>query len=308
MARINTSNPLVRADVRPKATPSERTERPAPSFTDSLDSGRTGSTSSLSRGSSQRTKPGSSVMFDIFPDPAIESGSSASNTPRKQTKRRTLKTSQVNSLLLPIQRPRQRPSVKVETDDYDKENDNAEDSLAEEHATSMEPVPQRSSATQNRNTPQSTGRSRPDHTPLREMHSETEEEEDYGNDSFNSLEDFVVSDNEDISYHETSHSETEPEPEKAPTPSPPPKSTRKRLLRGRRPNAGILKKGLNENSLTAPIPLETKIPDAIKSHFTPKESPKHLFQDDLHLSSKLNELALDDDAEPASRRMTESPP
>ncbi|KAJ5125381.1 BolA protein [Penicillium atrosanguineum] len=305
MARINTSNPLVRAPARHRATPDEKTERPASVLSDSPDSSRNGNTS-LFRGSSQRKKPGPGAMFDIFPDPAIESGSSASNTPRKQIKRRTLKTTQVNSLLLPIQRPRQRPSVKVETDDYDKENDIAEESFTEAPATSMEPVPQLSPARQNRHIPRSPGRSRPDHRPLREIHSETEEEDDCGNYSLDSLEDFIVSDNEDISYHETSQSETEPE--KAPTPPPPPKSTRKRLLRGRKPNTGTNTKVLNDNPLKAPFPLETKISDAIKSHSSPMEAPKHLFQDDFHLSSKLNELILGDGNESAAQLETVTSP
>lgn len=244
-------------------------------------------------------------MFDIFPDPAIESGSSTPNSSRKQNKTRTLKTTQVNSLLLPLQRHRQRPSVKVETDDYDKENDVVEENFTEPLATSLERVPQRSPTRRNRNTPRSHGRSQEYHTPLREMNAETEEEDDVGDNSFNSLEDFVVSDNEDISYHETSESETEPE--KAPTP-PPPTSTRKRLMRGRKPSPDTVPKGPNGDPLKAPSPVEAKTSDAIKSHSTPKETPKHVFQDDLHLSTKLNKLVLDDDNEPASQLETDTPP
>lgn len=137
------------------------------------------------------------------------------------------------------------------------------------------------------------------------MNTETEEEmNDCGDTSFNSLDDFVVSDNEDISYQETSDAETEPE--KAPTP-PPPKSTRKRLIRGRRPNSDTDSKGLSGNPLKAPFAPEAKI-DAIKFHPTPKETPKHLFQDDLHLSTKLNKLVLDDDNEPASQLETDTSP
>jgi hypothetical protein len=141
---------------------------------------------------------------------------------------------------------------------------------------------------------------------LRELHSETEEENDCGNNSVNSLEDFIVSDNEDISYHETSDSETEPE--KAPTPPHPPKSTRKRLLRGRRPNGATDSEGLKSNPLKAPFPLESKIPDAIQSHSTPKEMPKNLFHDDFQLSSKLTKLVLDDGNESASQLETDTPP
>lgn len=306
MARINTSNPLIRAPSRHEAALDQSTDGTASNPTESPGSRHTGSTSTLSRGASQRRKLGTSATFDIFPDPAIESGSSACNTPRKQTKRRTLKTTQVNSLLLPVQRPRQRPSVKVETDDYDKENDIGDGSFTEAPATSMEPVPQRSPRRRNRNTPRSPGRSRADHTPLRELHSGTEEEDDCGNDSLNSLEDFVVSDNEDISYHETSDPETEPE--KAPTPPPPPKSTRKRLLRGRRPIGATDSEGPKSNPLKAPFPLETKISDAIKSHSIPKEVPKHLFHADFYLSSKLTKLVLDDDNESASQLETDTPP
>lgn len=137
------------------------------------------------------------------------------------------------------------------------------------------------------------------------MNTEPEEEDGCGDNSFNSLDDFVVSDNEDVSYQETSDSETEPE--KAPTPPPPPKSTRKRLMRGRKPNSNTDPKGLNGNPLKAPFAPEAKI-DAIKFHPTPKGTPKHLFQEDLHLSTKLNKLVLDDDNEPASQLETDTSP
>lgn len=142
---------------------------------------------------------------------------------------------------------------------------------------------------------------------MTDLNTDTEEEDNCGDNSFDSLDEFIVSDNEEISYHETSDSETEDE--KAPTPPPPPpQSTRKRLMTGRRPNSDTGKKELNENPPKAPFALEVKLTDAIKSHTTTKDTSKHRFQDDLHLSPKLDKLNLEDDNEPASQWETDPAP
>lgn len=186
-------------------------------------------------------------MFDIFPDPAIESGSSASNTPTKQRKSRTLKSTKANSLLLPIhQRPRDRTGVKVETDDYDKENDateNVPEPFTAVAATALQRSPTRRTLTTGR--PPSNNRV--SERPSSEGGSESEEEDATSETSFDSLDDFVVSDNDEISYHASSDSESEEE--KAPTP---PKAARKRLLRGRKPPSNIGTATSSRNASASP--------------------------------------------------------
>lgn len=73
------------------------------------------------------------------------------------------------------------------------------------------------------------------------MHEDQEEESDQQSldDSLGSLDDFIVSDNEEPSSHEESDHET-PDTEEEPTPPPSPvRSPRKRLVRGRRPPSEI---------------------------------------------------------------------
>lgn len=303
MARLNTTNPLNTAVQRKKSL-KERTERfPAHEFiTDqqctNIRSSNGSSTSTQSGASSQRHSRGSSAVFDIFSDDStnLESGRSS---PRKQNKTRTLKTANVNSLLLPIaQTPRQRPIVKLETDDFEKENDIGENTP--ERYTATREAPPQASPTR-RNMAQNPRRSRADNTPLS---PESETEEDCVDNSFDSLDDFIVSDNEDLSFHETSNSETEDE--KIPTPPPPPKSTRKRLMRGRRPDADTDKKALKTTSLKAPFRLEPQIPETLRLSSSTESSPKHVSQEDFNLTSKLKSLDLDGDNEPTSQLETKS--
>lgn len=312
MARLNTTNPLNTAVQRKKSL-KERTERfPAhESITDqqctNIRSSNGSSTSTQSGASSQRHSRGSSAVFDIFSDDSaiLESGSSS---PRKQNKTRTLKTANVNSLLLPIgQTPRQRPIVKLETDDFEKENDIGENTP--ERYTATREAPPQASPTR-RNMAQNPRRSRADNTPLSpqspytRQSPESETEEDCEDNSFDSLDDFIVSDNEDLSFHETSNSETEDE--KIPSPPPPPKSTRKRLMRGRRPDADTDKKALKNTSLKAPFRLELKTPETLRLSSSTESSPKHVSQEDFNITSKLKSLDLDGDNEPTSQLETKS--
>jgi predicted SprT family Zn-dependent metalloprotease len=241
--------------------------------------------------SSRRQNTSSSGEFDIFTDSDRmgESGRDESS-PTKRTKARTLKTAQVNSLLLPLsQRPRQRQSDKVETDDYDKENDLTEDEPS--------PIPRR------RNTARTPARSIPS---LREQqHPESEaEEEDAADTSSNSLDDFVVSDNDEISYHETSDSETdEDERTPSPSPSPAPQSTRKKLMRGRRPDPDTeLRKALSK---PFSLRLEPSLQEPIKTPSKPAAKPKRLFHKDSDISTELNQPSLDGDNDPVSQLESE---
>jgi hypothetical protein len=312
MARLNTTNPLNTAVQRKKSL-KERTERiPArESATDyqcaNMRSSNGSSTSTQSGASSQRHSRGSSAVFDIFSDDSaiLESGNSSL---RKQKKTRTLKAANVNSLLLPIgQTPRQRPIVKLETDDFEKENDIGENT-PERHTATREAPPQASPT--RRNMAQTLRRSRADSMPLSPQSPQTQQSpesetgEDSEDNSFDSLDDFIVSDNEDLSFHETSNAETEDE--KIPSPPPPPKSTRKRLMRGRRPDADTDKKPLENKSLKAPFRLESKIPETLRLSSLTESSSKHTFQEDVNLTSKLKLLDLNGDNEPPSQLETKS--
>ncbi|CEO59919.1 hypothetical protein PMG11_04568 [Penicillium brasilianum] len=309
MARLNTTNPLTTAIQRKKSL-KERTER-LPAHKSIADEPRTNirssngsSRSKMSGASSQRNSRGSSAIFDIFSDdsPIIESSNSS---PRKQKKTRTLKAANVNSLLLPIgQTPRQRPMVKLETDDFEKENDIMENTP--ERYTATREAPPQASPTR-RNMAGIPRISRPDNTPLSPQRSrspESETEEDCGDNSFNSLEDFIVSDNEDPSFHATSNSETEDE--KALSPPPPPKSTRKRLMRGRRPDADVGKISLKDESFKASFRLEAEIPGIRRRSSSTEDSPRPVSQEGLNLSTKLKSLDLNGDNVPLSHLETKS--
>ena len=312
MARLNTANPLNTAIQQTKSLKERKEQFPT---RDSISEEQhtnirssTGSgTSAVSRASSQRHSRGSSAVFDIFSDDSaiLESRNSS---PGKQKKTRTLKTANVNSLLLPIsQTPRQRPIVKLETDDFEKENDIMEDT-PERHTTTR--VAPRQTSPTRRNMPRTPRTHRADNmprgdsTPLSPQSPESETEEDCEDNSFDSLDDFIVSDNEDLSFHETSDSETEDE--KLPSPPLPPKSTRKRLMRGRRPDADADKKPLKNISLKAPFQLEPIIPETLRLSSSSEDSPKHVSQEDLNLSTKLSSMDLNGDNEATAQLKTKS--
>ncbi|CAI7568311.1 unnamed protein product [Penicillium glandicola] len=183
---------------------------------------------------SQRQAKESSGSFDIFPDSesASESEFGQSRTTGKQQKQRTLGLARVNSLLLPAKR-RPRPAIRRETEDYDKEND------VPEYATDGYRTPDLTPTRPN--TSRAPTRSRMDHAgPRQPVIGRQEEQEEQEicfeeEDSSDSLDGFIVSDNDEISSFETSDSETaDTEDEPSPAPSPV-RSPRKRLMRGRRP-------------------------------------------------------------------------
>lgn len=239
MARINTANPLV------KNTPHKETVARTPG---------TSHNSPLSREScsnfrntakhnmpvkpqsqSQRQGNGSSGSFDIFPDSdsASEGEFGQRRSTGKQQKQRTLGLARVNSLLLPAKR-RPRPAIRRETEDYDKENDVPE--YATDGYRTPDLTPTRPNASQ------APTRSRMDYIPTTQPMIDRQEEQEEPEisfeeeeDSSDSLDGFIVSDNDEPSSFETSDSETaDPEAEPSPAPSPV-RSPRKRLLRGRRP-------------------------------------------------------------------------
>ncbi|KAJ5679701.1 hypothetical protein N7462_007945 [Penicillium macrosclerotiorum] len=305
MARINTANPLTNNAPQRKKGLKEQIDSHLKNSEVRLIS--TGAEflrdrpSTQSRSSSQRQSRGSGAVFDILADGdfALQNGKAeleqeTSSSPRKQNRSRALTATNLNSLLLPLQpHQRQRPSIKVETDDYEKENDIA-DNWSEVDAATMASTTQRS--TMRRNMPR-TPRNRRARTPLSQRGLESEQEDSCGDNSFNSLDDFIVSDNEDLSFHGTSGSDTDGEHAKEPTPPPPPPSTRRRLLRGRRPGFDVGSKTSVEAPWNTPLQLDPKVPDAVKLPSS-KNSPKHLFQDDFEVPTRLRKLDLDNTSEP----------
>lgn len=300
MARINTTNPLVRGAGQQAKTSDPLSDQSSPATAKAVDIRSKTSNNSTTRSRPSPKNPHSGATFDIFPDPAIESGSSASNTPQKQKKTRTLRVTKANSLLLPLQqRPRQRTSVKIETDDYDKENDDTEE-VTEPYSTAIDTLPRRSPTRRARGTAATPRRTRADERDPSPVNSDNEED-NVGDDTFDSIDDFIVSDNDEISYHETSDSETEEE--KAPTP-PPPRSNRKRLIRGRKP-ASRTESGSDEASLTTCSRRDVASLGPTGPPAIPKVERKHSVQEDLNLASKLNDLNLEEEQderlEPSAR-------
>ncbi|KAJ5374800.1 hypothetical protein N7517_006806 [Penicillium concentricum] len=236
MARLNTANPLV------KNTPHKEigartlgTSHNSPLSREPCFNFRNTAKQKMPtkpQNQSQRQANGSSGSFDIFPDNDSASESEFGQHTGKQQKQRTLGLARVNSLLLPAKR-RPRPAIRRETEDYDKEND------VPEYATDGYRTPD---LTPTRlNTSRAPTRNRMDYIaatqPVINRQEEQEEPEISieEEDSSDSLDGFIVSDNDEPSSFETSDSETantEDEPSPAPSPV---RSPRKRLLRGRRP-------------------------------------------------------------------------
>ncbi|KAJ5567516.1 hypothetical protein N7535_006822 [Penicillium sp. DV-2018c] len=243
MARLNTANPLV--NNTPHKEPEATRSLPRDS---GIYHGSSRESTSTFRNTTKHKQPkkpqsptqrqskSSSGSFEIFSDNDLEldSGARQPRSTGKQQKQRTLGLARVNSLLLPSKR-RPPPAIRRETEDYDKENDVPEH-VSDGHRT-QESTPTRPTASR---TP---ARNRMDHVARRAViaHQQEVEEDDHEalsfeeGDSSDSLDGFIVSDNEDPSFYETSDSETfEVEEEPSPAPSPA-RSPRKRLMRGRRP-------------------------------------------------------------------------
>lgn len=243
MARLNTANPLVYGTPHrgSKDTPcisnpdsQSPSNQPYPNTTKSPNKHDVPKPPNQNR----RQLARSSTLFNILPDDESASESEIGNQPTgKQTRPRTLGIARVNSLLLPkTQRPR--PTL-MRTAGYDKENDVPEHST-DEHRTPGSTSTRRPST--RRHASQTPSRSRAREMDRRQpMHEDQEEESDQQSldDSLGSLDDFIVSDNEEPSSHEESDHET-PDTEEEPTPPPSPvRSPRKRLVRGRRPPSEI---------------------------------------------------------------------
>lgn len=200
-----------------------------------------------------------------------------------------LKSAKVNSLLLPVpQQARTRPARKSEVD-YDKENDLGEgevDELPETATTTTETEQRQSPARRERGLGQTPGR-RGNGRQFQAFREPTpSDSEDNG---FDSLDDFIVSDNEEVSYHETSESETDDA-----TPPPPPPA-RRRLFRGRRPDPEAEVKGeLESPSQKEALRLEPSLPSELTMpSLMPDSQPERVSQDELNTDEEMDPLSLE---------------
>ncbi|KAJ5086862.1 hypothetical protein NUU61_008169 [Penicillium alfredii] len=323
MARLNT---IPQSSDTPHRTPGlyGRPGHASPAFADSPISrerttrksySTTKGRTAMSPHETKKAKP--SAIFNIFSDAdddgddKDESAHNSSSPHQKPRKSRTLNNTQVNSLLLPHPTTsRYRPMHKLETADYDKENDRSEDEYPVSTSPSFQ-EPIRSQASQ-RNMQRTPTRSRTDHrSSIDPLPARDETDNSSDNNSFhsldNSLDDFIVSDNEELSYDETSDSETDDQV--APPPSPPTQSPRKRLLRGRRPNteADEIKDSATPSSPKEHIPLEPSLPELIKTRATKLDTkPRRLFQHNS-IAKGYDQIPLDEDNEPLPPLETELP-
>ncbi|KAL4920323.1 SprT-like family-domain-containing protein [Aspergillus aurantiobrunneus] len=314
MARLNTRSQTKQNDSRGSSKPQRLTDRyasPPPTLKERrreqramADAGETSSDrrsgptekSTLVRSKSTRTraKTISEQHFDIFAD---SDGTTERDTPKAKKATTPLKLARTNSMILPLpQQPRTRTSRKSELYNYDKENDPLEEELD----------PEPTSLSRNPSDASSAGRS-----PVRNRNAQTqqfttyrqqpqhESEDENDEDSFNSLDDFIVSDNDEPSYHETSDDDTEEEEHKV---SPPPTTQRRRLLRGRRPNPTVdLENALRESSQRPDLRLEPSLPAAIAVPFPKSDRvSRRLFQKAADVSDKMDRLNLDD-SDPSSQ-------
>ena len=137
----------------------------------------------------------------------------------------------------------------------------------------------------------------------REPETEGEEEEVGGADSddngFDSLDDFIVSDNEELSYHGGSESEDEVE---VPSPPQPPPTTRRRLFRGRRPDSdGEAKEELEQPSQKKEPSLESlRLSESTLPSLMSDSESKEVSQNGLNIAEEMDSLSLENN-DPSSQ-------
>ncbi|KAL4789788.1 SprT-like family-domain-containing protein [Aspergillus venezuelensis] len=271
---------------------------------------RTEQTSTLRRTKSvrNRARTFADQSFDIFAD---SDGTMDGDTPKAKKMSTPLKLARTNSIILPVQpQPRARTSRKSELYNYDKENDPLEEELDPE-PTSLSRNPSDASTasggsqapargrntTTNINTQQFTTYRQP--SP--QQNSEDESRNDGNEDSYNSLDDFIVSDNDEPSFHDTSDDASEGEEQKEQhkprSPSPPP-TQRRRLLRGRRPDPmKQLEEALRQSARQPVLRLEPSLPAAFSRQASPEKTERvsrKLFQKEVDVAEEMDRLYLED--------------
>lgn len=315
MARLNTTAPPKLGEPRLRPNSSLQTG-PAPSRTEprisrltaerakqwsmGSETGTTSSKSPIQRSRSQRNGKGSGGCFDIFHD-VDETGereddgglaskrSSGSEGGGKAMSKSPLKLAKVNSLLLQApQQGRTQPTRKSELD-YDKENDVGEREMDE--LASTERGQRQSSTSRDRSVGQTPGRigNNRQFQGFREPGTQDGDASDTAENAFDSMDDFIVSDNEELSYYEASEAETD---DAAPPPPPP---TRRRLFRGRRPDPEAeIRQELESPSQIEALRLEPSLCSKLAIPPLGSDSlPKEVSQDELNVDEKMTRLSLD---------------
>lgn len=218
-------------------------------------------------------------------------------------------------MLLPVPPPPSQPARhrrqtrKSEIHDYAKENDPIEEPGDDDlHAASLSRSS--SDASSRRGPVQRNSRQSPGGRSLRHDLSfssyrqrETEEESEDPEDNGSDLEGFIVSDNEDVSYHGTS-SESESAEEEEKVPSPPPKP-RRRLMRGRRPASKEVSKPEPEPEIKEAKRKSWKVPkekSPIVYEMPSLEPGPKRNENGLNITEELDHLNLGDhDNDPSSQ-------
>ncbi|CRG87623.1 HMG box-containing protein C19G7,04 [Talaromyces islandicus] len=262
MARLNASNPV------------GQYARPNPARPPSSLFSKTAHTPLKPR---QRTKkPTGSLNFKIFEDAQSADEEAQDPHSASQTAAAPLKLAHANSITSGLSKrasqessgsasDRSRRSSSDEEESSDKENifieDEAEEASEEEEEseddepeeeTNLEGYAERDDFDSPQ--PPLVDRQKPSYmryrAPAAEVDSDTQSERSADDeDGYGSLDDFIVSDNEDISYHDSEDGlpdEEEDEDEKEEVKPPSPKPLRRRLLRGRKPRES----GINLEKLT----------------------------------------------------------
>lgn len=129
----------------------------------------------------------------------------------------------------------------------------------------------------------------------KEESDDSEPEVSDDSDGYNSLDDFIVSDNEDLSYHDDGLEDEDEDEEEEEVKPPTPKPTRRRLLRGRKPRTS----SISSQTQTLNISNETHSPATTKA--TPPHKSSHK-QTPPRFSSPFTRLlpneGLDEECEP----------
>jgi hypothetical protein len=129
----------------------------------------------------------------------------------------------------------------------------------------------------------------------KEESDESEPEVSDDSDGYNSLDDFIVSDNEDLSYHDDGLEDEEEDEEEEEVKPPTPKPTQRRLLRGRKPRTSSI------SSQTQKLSISNKTLSPATTKATPPHKSSHK-QTPPRFSSPYTRLlpneGLDEESEP----------
>ncbi|KAJ9215971.1 hypothetical protein DTO166G4_2515 [Paecilomyces variotii] len=246
-------------------------------------------------------KPVAGSDFEIFDDgdSGSEDGdaelSSITTISNGVTTRLPLSLAPVNSFLLPppktVQR-RQPRARKGDSDDYDKENDVFEgESFELEVRGRASPIRRAHSRPLSQRPGKGNGKGK-QFTSYREPSNETDDSEaetasKLGEDTFDSLADFIVGTDEEPSVHESVDESISRDIEAGT------QKTRKRLIRGRRPNTEAqMKQYLAGGETFDTLRLEPSLPTQIDmgSPSKPQLKPSCLPQQDLRSPSKMKDF------------------